>query len=220
MAYKTLGELRSLLQTRLGFDAAGAAAGVNAPIMDNFLYNAQVQLYWQFDWKKLTRWADIPVGTAQTLVDYPLAVNGAPADANPERILKLAVLVNGIWIELEEGITPAHYSYSDRRYYPQRYERYAQLELWPQADQAYTLRVWYVQQLGRFTEVDDRASLDDSLIFLHALVNAKQHYRQADGQIYANQLQALMSQMKSKGWGGRRFRRGGVPDATPRPVVV
>ena len=220
MAYQTLGELRSLLQQRLGFGSSGAASGINATTIDNFLFNAQIQLYWHTDWKKLTFYADKTVGSGQTLIDYPTTASGAPADANPDRILKLAVLVNGLWIPIEEGIGTEHYSYSDRKYYPQRYERYGQIELWPQADQVYTVRVWYIRELARFTQDNDRTTIDDDLVFLHALANGKAHYRHPDAEVYAGQLATMLSDIKTKQFGNRSFSRGSSRETQLRPRVV
>lgn len=220
MAYQTLGELRSLLQQRLGFQSTGAASGINASTIDNFLFNAQVQIYWHTDWKKLTFYADKTVGNGQTLIDYPTTVTGAPADANPERILKIAVLVNSIYQPVVEGISSDHYSYSDRKYYPQRYERYGQIELWPQADQTYSVRIWYIRELGRFSQDNDRTTIDDDLVFLHALANAKAHYRQPDAEIYAGQLATLMGNIKTKQFGNKTFRRGSDAETQIRPRVI
>lgn len=224
MPYKTLGELRSTLQTRLGFGAAGASAGVNAPIIDNFLFNAQVQLYWQFDWPRIKYRADKTMGVGQTLYDYPTLAAGAPADANEDRILKLEVNLttsgNPRWREVKPGITIDHRNSMVVNGFPQRYERFAQIEVIPAADQAYTLRTWYIGKLARFTQDNDRASIDDDLVFLHALVNAKQHYKQKDGEIYSTQLTALLNKLKSKGWVRRTFQRGPDEDVEPRPLVI
>ena len=59
---------------------------------------------------------------------------------------------------------------------------------------------------------NDRASLDDGLIFLHALTNAKLHYKQADGEAYANQLNAMLAKLKGKSRGQAVVSRGD-PDA-------
>ena len=220
MAFQTLGELRALLTQRLGFGSAGAAAGVISGTIDNFLFNAQIQLYLQADWKKLQHYADKTVGIGQYLIDYPTVSAGAPADANSERILKIAVKVNNLWVDLTEGINTEHYSYQDRRYYPQRYERYSQIELWPQADIAYTVRIWYIRELGRFTQDADRCTIDDDLIFLHALANAKAHYRQPDADIYTRQMQSLLTQLKTKQFGTRSYRRGDNSELQIRPKVI
>ena len=220
MPFQTLGELRALLTQRLGFGSAGAAAGVISGTIDNFLFNAQIQLYLQADWKKLQHYADKTVGIGQYLIDYPTVAAGAPADANSERILKIAVKVNSLWVDLREGINTEHYSYQDRRYYPQRYERYSQIELWPQADIAYTVRIWYIRELGRFTQDADRCTIDDDLIFLHALANAKAHYRQPDADIYTRQMQSLLTQLKTKQFGTRSYRRGDTSELQIRPKVI
>ena len=220
MAFQTLGELRALVTQRLGFGSAGAAAGVIAGTIDNFLFNAQVQLYLQADWKKLQHYADKTVGVGQFLIDYPTVVGGAPADANAERILKIAVKVNSLWVDLKEGINTEHYSYQDRQYYPQRYERYSQIELWPQADIAYTVRIWYIRELGRFTQDGDRCTIDDDLIFLHALANAKAHYRQPDAELYSGQMQSILTQLKTKQFGTRSYRRGEDSELQIRPKVI
>ena len=220
MAFQTLGELRALVTQRLGFGSAGAAAGVISATIDNFLFNAQIQLYLQSDWKKLQYYADKTVGIGQVLIDYPTVATGAPADANPDRITKIAVLVNNLWVDLREGIETENYSYQDRRYYPQRYERYAQIELWPQADIAYKVRIWYIRELGRFTQDGDRCTIDDDMIFLHALANAKAHYRQPDADIYSGQLQTLLTQLKTKQFGTKVFRRGRQQELQIRPRVI
>ena len=220
MSFQTLGELRALLTQRLGFGSAGAAAGVISATIDNFLFNAQIQLYLQSDWKKLQYYADKTIGIGQYLIDYPTVIGGAPADANSERILKIAVKVNSLWVDLREGINTEHYSYQDRNYYPQRYERYAQIELWPKADISYTVRVWYIRELGRFTQDGDRCTIDDDLIFLHALANAKAHYRQPDADIYTRQMQSILTQLKTKQFGNRSYRRGADSELQIRPKVI
>ena len=220
MAFQTLGELRALVTQRLGFGSAGAAAGVISATVDNFLFNAQIQLYLQADWKKLQHYADKTVGVGQYLIDYPTVIGGAPADANAERILKIAVKVNSLWVDLTEGINTEHYSYQDRNYYPQRYERYSQIELWPKADIAYTVRIWYIRELGRFTQDADRCTIDDDLIFLHALANAKAHYRQPDAEIYTGQMQSMLTQLKTKQFGTRSYRRGDNSELQIRPKVI
>lgn len=95
------------------------------------------------------------------------------------------------------------------------------MEVWPPPDGIYTIRRYYVASPARFTQDNDRASLDDALIFLHALTNAKLHYKQQDGQTYANQLNAMLDKLKAKNRGQPAIRRRD-PDtvylARPRDV--
>jgi hypothetical protein len=221
MAFKTLEQLRTELQTRLGFRAAGETPGINRPIIDSMLQTAQQWLYSEFDWPKLTTYADRPVGVDQTLVDYP-------SDANNERVQKLAIQRSGLWMVLRHGIEPTHYDSLNTRTTPTRYELRAQIELWPMPDQVYTLRIWYVKALGGFTLNADRATLDDALVLPYALALAKAHYRQPDAALYMQQWQRTLSRLRGQMRGqrehfsavGRRHQRAYDPYLDPNPRVV
>lgn len=219
MAYRTLEELRSILSSRLGFGAMGASVGANAVLLNSFLQNAQYQLYWMQDWKKLTKYEDKTVGLDQYLVDYPTT-------ANQERILKMAVNIGSggtdNWRPLKEGIEIEHYNTQAIENYPLRYERYEQIETWPKCDTTRTLRIWFIKAITRFTENGDRATIDDELILLHATSAAKSHYRQPDAQTWASQLDALLVRIKGTAFGNKRFHAPGKEETEvePRPVVV
>lgn len=187
---KTLEQLRSDIQIRLGFGGAGSAAVVNTPIIDSFIRNAQEQLYIQHEWKELTTYEDIETGIDQTWYDYP-------ADCNIERILSVSVKENNTWYELSEGITMNMRS-DLTTCRPCRFERFEQMEVWPPADVAYTLRRYYVKALPDLTLDSDRVVIDDALVFLHALTNAKLHYRQPDAQAYSTQLEAMLRRLREK----------------------
>lgn len=198
---KTLGQLRATLQNRLGFGAAGASAGVNAPIIDSFLIGAQAQLYWEVDWNILRKRADITIGASQTLVDYP-------SDANTERVQKIAVLYSGRWSELRHGIDVEHYDSSSTQGPPERYEFLgSQIEVWPKTNAVYTLKFFYVKKLGPFSIDSDQTSIDDEIVFLHALANAKAHYEHPDAQSYAGQVNNLLQQLKAHNSGTRSHSR-------------
>lgn len=215
---RTLGTLRAIVSARCGFGAQGASIGGNAALIDSWLQNAQYQIYWMQDWKKLTEYDDIAVGLNETLVDYP-------DDANPERILAMAVNIgdsSDLWRPLDEGIHIEHYNTQDTPGYPMRFERYAQIEVWPKCDAVRTLRVWYVKSLGAFAAEGDLATIDDELILLHATATAKAHYRQPDAETWGSQLEALMARIKGKSLGNKRYLPPSKQDFEflPRPVVV
>lgn len=218
MPYRTLEELRSIVSKRLGFGSAGASLGGNATLIDSLLQNAQFQIYWFQNWKKLTKYTDLTVGVGQTLIDYPLT-------ANPERVLKLSVNIGTgtqSWHDLTEGIESWHYNTVTLPSYPLRYERYEQIELWPECDVVRTLRVWFIKALDPFTEPTDRATVDDELILLHATSSGKSHYRQPDAPSWASQLDAMLAKLRGTAFGNRRFHAPGKEDTDvqPRPVVV
>lgn len=69
------------------------------------------------------------------------------------------------------------------------------------ADRLYPMAVRGIADLTAFDDVDDRPQIDDNLVFLFALANAKAHYKRADAQTYADQFKELFNKLKSKrGW--------------------
>jgi hypothetical protein len=222
MAYRPLEALRTELLARLGMGAMGASGGANLTLIDSFLRNGQAQLYRMQDWKHLIDYQDKTLGTDQNLLDYPNAgVMSAGTAARDKRILRVEYEYNGQWLELTEGITTKMWSTMDTLASPVRYERYAQILVYPKADQTYTVRIWFVADLGRFTQDDDEATLDDEMILLHALANAKAHYRQPDAATYQGQLNTLLASLRGQSFGSNSvYRRGdgGAPDRKPAVV--
>jgi hypothetical protein len=222
MAYRTLAELRAELLARLGMAAMGASGGANVTLVDSFLRNGQAQLYRMQDWKHLIDYEDKTLGEEQNLLDYPTAgeMNEGTA-ARDKRILRIETLYSGQWRVLKEGIRPSDWDTMDTLSYPVHYERYSQILIYPKADQTYTVRIWFVADLGAFAESDDRATLDDEMILLHALANAKAHYRQPDAATYQGQLNSLLASLRGQSFGSNGvYRRNETPPAEPRPAVV
>lgn len=221
MAYRTLEALRTELLARLGMGGMGASGGANLTSIDSFLRNGQAQLYRMQDWKHLIDYQDKVLGTDQNLLDYPDSgvMSGASAERD-KRVLRVEYLYNGQWLELKEGITTEMWSTMETLSSPVRYERYSQLLFYPKADQSYTVRVWFVADLGRFTKNGDAATLDDDMIFLHALANAKAHYRQPDAQTYQGQLNTLLASLRGQSFGSNSvYRRGDSGSPERKPAV-
>lgn len=217
--YRTLGELRAEMRAMLGAASAGAAAGPNSTLVDTHLRNAQTLLYWTHDWAHLRKYEVKTLGASQYLLDYPASGNGA----NPDRIRYVSVLRGGVWSPpIPKGITPSMYTYQDNTSWPQRWEPYAQIEVWPKADQEYSLRIFYIENLGRFTQDNDRASIDDTAVSLVATATLKAHYRQPDSAIAKEASDALVQKLKSKSWGQDVFRPddwiSGEPLVRPQTV--
>lgn len=224
MAFRALGELRSELMARLGMGAMGAS-GASQTLMNSFLRNGQAQLYHAQDWKHLTDYADKTLGVSQNLLDYPVAgtMNTAIGCARDKRILRIECYFGGQWRQLRDGITTAMWNTMGTLSYPVHYERFAQTLFYPKADQTYTLRFWYVQDLAPFTADSDRATIDDEIVLLHAVTNGKAHYRHPDAKLYEGQLAQLMSSIRGKSFGSGadavvRRHDGMEPEA--RPMVV
>lgn len=222
MAYRTLGELESELLARLGMGAQGAN-GAAQTLLRSFLRNGQTQLYWAQDWKHMIDYADTILGVDQNMLDYPTAgtMNAARGCTRDRRVLRVETVYNGQWRRIPEGIRTEDWSKMMTKSYPVRCERYAQLMLYPIANQQYTIRFWYVGDLARFTEAGDAATLDDEMILLHAVTNAKAHYRHPDAKLYEGQLSTLMGSLRGQSFSSDGvYRRDESREPTRKPAVL
>jgi len=214
--YRTLGELRAELRALLGYASSGASAGANQTLIDAHLRNAQTLLYNAHNWAHLRRYETLSLGASQYLLDYP-------ADANPDRVQALSVYRGGVWSKaLEKGIQPQFYTYQDNASWPQRWEPYEQIQIWPLSDQAYDIRCFYIKALDPFLVDGDRASIDDTMILMVALWTTKSHYRQPDAGIHQANAESLLNKLKAKSWGQSQFNPNDYSNAEPlvRPQTV
>lgn len=214
--YRTLGELRAEMRAMLGAAASGSAAGPNSTIIDTHLRNAQTLLYWTHDWAHLRRYETKTLGQHAHLIDYP-------ATANPDRVRYVSVLRGGVWSPpLKKGITPSMYTYQSNYSWPQRWEPYEQMEFWPAADQAYSVRIFFIKAMERFTDDADRATVDDTAISTVATATLKAHYRQPDAAGFKEMSDTLIRTLKGKSWGQDIFRKDDWIESEPlvRPQTV
>lgn len=199
--YRTLGELRRVVLARLGFGGQGASGGANQVLIDSFLQEAQITLYHLQDWNNLQGFDEVEVGTEQNLVDFPESCS------RHRRILKLELFNGGYWGQMREGIPTSAYSTMDTLSYPSRYEKLEQIQLWPKANGVYKLRIWRVRDLSPFIADNDRCSIDDSMVLLHATTFAKAHYRQPDAASYQGQLDTLLASIRGYSFGSNSVYR-------------
>jgi hypothetical protein len=214
--YRTLGELRAEMRAKLGAASAGAAAGPNQTLVDSHLRDAQTLLYWTHDWAHLRKYEIKNLGLNEFLIDYPVT-------ANPDRIRYVSVFRGGVWSPpIQKGITPSMYTYQTNYSFPQRWEPYEQLEVWPAADQIYQLRIFFIKALERFTQDGDRATIDDTAVALVATATLKAHYRQPDAAISKSASDTLVLSLKNKSWGQSVFRPNDWVNSEPlvRPQTV
>lgn len=209
--FRTLESLRTELQARIG-----AAAGIAfaKPLLDSFLRGAQEALYELVPWKHLRAVAEIPVANGSVWYDLP-------EDCDLERIESVSVLYGNTWLSLREGIDLAHRNHATPGT-PCRYEiRWnesstaawpVQVELYPVPVLDGMLRIEYQRTCLPFTADNHEASIPTGPLFLHALTNAKLHYRQPDGPAYAKQLEAMLTALRA----GHRRASVVVPRRSPR----
>jgi hypothetical protein len=204
MANRTLGQLRRLLVNRLGFALAQADSGSIAALADNFITYANTLLYWELDWPHLETRATRTLAADATTLNF---TDTFAVFANQQRILEIAINLGdasspswqpvdlaGVSL-LEEG----NNAVAKSRVYKAQIDSVIRFER--PADQDYSVRVRGITDLTSFIDVDDRPQIDDNLVFLLALANAKAHYKRPDAKTYADQFSELFGKLKSKrGW--------------------
>ncbi|MDH5572495.1 MAG: hypothetical protein OEY89_12070 [Gammaproteobacteria bacterium] len=210
----TLGELRAEIMSRLGYGAQGAASGAMITTINSYLKRGQEYLYWKYNFNELRKIHDWTLNAGQTLYDWP-------DNMEPRQLIQLRVLVSSEWQPMTEGIEYQHDTVVDSRSYPCRYDRRAQLEIFPQPDISYTLRGEHYQRLNRFTQDGDRCTIDDTLLFNYALAKAKRHYKQDDAKDYFDEVADMLKKLKAAVHGNKRYIIG-EKDSAPvsKPSVI
>jgi len=216
-AYRELGDLREELRANTGFGAMSSGATPNDLLLAGILRRAQFLLYMTHDWAHLRKYETINLAASGTTINYP-------ATANKDRIKALSSSRGGVWSPpLPMGIAPQLYTTQANESWPQRWEPYEEsIEIWPQADIIYPIRVFYVRNLYDFDEDQDTATIDDTMIMLLATAMAKAHYRQPDATVVRGDADTLLTTLKAKSWGKAVFNPKDFEneDAFVKPVTV
>ena len=206
--FDTLDNLRRRLAVRLGFGSQADMIALQSPILTDFLQSAQQYLWREVTWRHLRKIHFETLGVGQRVLDLP-------DDAGIASIEQVLVKSGTEWREVKAGLPTR----SDETGVPMRYELNAeefgeaQLSFYPVPDVAVAMAIEYTAEPARFTQNTDRASVPDDLIFLHALVNAKAHYRQPDVQAANGQLERGLQKAREANFGvddSRFFRAHGI----------
>lgn len=227
----TLAELRKRLMIRLGF----AVQANNPPpgmkeLLNDFLQSAQVALFRRKTGEfRNERWFSWPLVAGQRLYDYPdNSEQGAPQNCpsiiDPRQVTWVGRERDGVWAEMAQGINPRAYTTSELTGLPQRYEFRNCIEISPAPDETLgNLVIKGKFGLSRFTEDTDKTTIDSEVVFLLALANGKQHYRQADAQTYIQQLEVMINNLVAGTHATARYTPGPPPGEVvyvpPRPEV-
>jgi len=102
--------------------------------------------------------------------------------------------------------------------WPQRYEMRRCIELFPAPDhRGVFLRIKGKFDLNRFTEDNDKTTIDADLVFLLALANAKAHFNQPDAQKYDQLAQSRIGDIIAGSHHTNRYVPvdGVLPNANP-----
>ncbi|MEN5115847.1 hypothetical protein ABE488_00720 [Luteimonas sp. TWI662] len=191
--------------------------------LTSFLHEAQEQLYRRYDVLRTERYFSWPITAGVRMYDIPGNQEACSKRLDPRKVTWVGVEVDGAWSPLECGIPPETYS-RDETGRPQRYEIRQCIELSPVPDETRgRLIIRGRFGLEPFETPDDRTTIDDRLVFLMALANAKAHFQQQDGQNYIAQLETMLRGMVAGAHHTRRYvpgqpRRVDAVYAIPRPT--
>lgn len=211
---RTLAELRTELLIRLGY--ASQLAFIPAGVVleaNSFLQDAQRQQYMRYPALRTERWWEIPLTTLTRFYVPTGYGTGALATALNYRKLTWAGIEdeNGAWHPISQGIPPAAFTVESPGL-PTHFEIREQVEVWPPPDRAATLWIKGHFGLTRFSEDTDTTTIDDDLVFLFALANAKAHRGHPDAGNYATMATSLLRSLVAGSHGLQRY--------LPRPSTL
>jgi hypothetical protein len=195
--YRTLGELLTELKARLSFVAQGPSSSNNNPVLKSFLQEGHDYLYEELKPAPARKKAAIMLETGSYLYDWHNDQDDK--DIDPGHVSGLWVIVAGEQRHgLAQGIGESDRSLTSRGH-PTRYDTFnGQCEVWPVPDRPYRLIVEYIAPKPKFTADNHRPGVNDRLILLYALANAKAHYRHPDAQAAGTTFSNLLRLEKAK----------------------
>lgn len=188
-------------------------------LVTGLIQSAQAVLGQRYAALHTERFYSWPLTEGVRLYDIPDNSEACPRKLDPRKVTWVGVEKDGQWYPLICGIPPELYTL-DQTSFPQRYEIRSCIEVWPTPDEtAGRLIVKGHFAMAPFTEDYHRATIDDELIFLHALAAAKAHYKQPDARDHAQQVEVMLTSIVAGSHHTRRYLPGArVRTLEPEPV--
>lgn len=177
-------------------------------VLSSILQDAQEALYRRYNVLRTERIYRWPLQAGVSHYDLDGNDDECPRKLDSRKVTWVGVERDGAWRPLVCGIDPTMYSF-DQQGWPSRYEIRQCIEVWPtpDVDEGY-LRIKGHFGLEPFAADDDRTTIDDQLVFLLALANAKAHFRQPDGENYISQLETMIADLVAGSHQTRRYVPG------------
>lgn len=220
---ETLSELRERMMVRLGYAAqlASPPPGME-DLLNGFLQGAQKFLYRRYTPLRTERFFTWALTTGVRYYDLP---DNLDTCTKPLDTLKISAVhiqdVNGVWVPLNQGISPTLYTSESMYGMPYRYEIRQCIEVFPAPDTRYLLRVKGDFGLEAFAADGDKTTLDSELVFLEALANAKAHYGQPDADTVRQQANTYRLALIGASHQTARYIPGTkVLPSVPKPIFL
>lgn len=188
--------------------------------VDSFLRESQAFLYRAYPVLRTERFFTWQMEAGQRLYDVDGNNDDCPRKLDPRMLSWVGVSEgDNNWRSLTCGIPPESYQRAGQRGTPYRYEIRQCIEVWPAPDD----RPWRLRVKGDFgllplVEDDDRCTIDDEAVLLHALSRAKAHFEQRDAENYERDALAHIKNLTAGAHHTRRYVPGtrvAVPDGWP-----
>lgn len=219
-AYSPLSELRRRMMIQIGYaaQAANPPPGMVA-YCNEYLFTAQNQLILKYPTlrtERLFKWTMVPGFRYYNLS----ASEGACAKViNPLRIKWVGFEdLNKAWYKLEAGIDPLMYTRAEiTTGWPTRYEIRSCIEVFPAPQAAYTLWIKADFMLEPFAADADTPTIDDELVLLFAVANAKSDRGKPDAQRAMSQATSRMADLTAGAHTTKRYIPGGARQAVATP---
>lgn len=220
---RTLAQLRLDLLIRLGYaaQAANPPPGMN-DLLNSFINGAHRMIYRSYKALRTERFFTWTMVAGERF--YGIRGND---EATVEPIECSSLLdpygvtwvgledLNGVWYPLIEGINPQVYTRADLTPgWPQYYEIRSFVEVFPEPQAAYKLRVKGHFGPGTLTADGDKPVVDDEAVLLLAIAQAKSHYSQPDASQYYQQSFNHIASLVAGSHGTARY----IPGANEPPL--
>jgi len=220
----TLAHMRNRIATRLGF-ATQVSMGIlppgMAPLLDDFIRNAQEMLYRRYSVFRMERFYTWNMEPGVRFYDFDANADACPKRMDPRMVTWVGISQGDLsWRPLVCGIDPVMYG-SPGPGIPSHYEIRQCIEVWPPpVDSTWKLRIKGNFGLLPLEADSDETTIDPEAIFLQALANAKAHYSQPDAGNYAAQATAYVRSLVAGSHHTRRYIPGSaMPPPAVRPVM-
>ena len=193
--------------------------------LNSFLIEGQKYLYRRYNQlhtRRLFRWKVNPGQRFYSLKDNDEDVL-CNYTMDPMKDIEWAGIQDSrnVWYPLTGGIPPQLYTMIDKPWRPARFEIRQCIEIYPAPDQTYWM--WFKAHFGlrAFAQDTDSTTIDSELLFLHALANAKAHYKQPDAANVEAMANNYRKELIAGTHGGKKYIPGtiAVPPAV-RPTLI
>ena len=217
---RTLLQMRTALNLRLGMGAQGTASPGHNDLLTSFLVEAQELLYRRYELFRTERFFSWAMVVGQRHYNFTANLEGAPI-VDPRKISWVGRSTGtNSWTELACGIDPRLYT-TQGNGLPSRYEIRQAIELWPAPNSAaLVLRIKGDFGLLAFAADTDVTTVDHQAIALLALANAKAHFGQPDAANYMGQLTTYLGDLTAGSHHTRRYLPGGRKAVNVAPPVM